>query len=312
MANERIYCKLKKIEVNKKYWPGCKNNFNCDSCHIPPAKRKQPERKALEEWVKSYWLPFPFRLSKKDMEPTWENVDGEWRRISPSHRENDLFDDSFYDGSFREIRERLGVKRHDDLLLLREQLLRCSYSFGEWIDFYVRTIPSKLNLQKDAKKLKSIIKRASCLEKKEDATKQLIGLEFRLRDLSAKKRLNAPLDEYVFLLAIIWEKWTRREVRRLNKPEDTDDPNQDFYDFISYCITSMDLWRVWGMGSIKKAVQRVIHNYLLPIRDHLKKKYPSISLGDLDPAEFLVSMYLWDSVSQGMMNPVHGFQRPIQ
>lgn len=287
MAKRIIYCKVIRKKVNPETWPDCINNFDCNSCSPPPKIRKQPQRKALEKWVNGYWLLLPFR--DEEMKPEWKKVNGEWKRLGPPRKR-----EKFYNGSFNEIRRKLCIKYADERYA--EQLLDCSFEFGQQIDFEVRTVPSKKQILYETEKHASM-KGISPL-KEEERKKELIGLVSRVKDLPAE-RLNRPLYYYVSALAIYWEKWTGREVRRANENNERD-INLKFYDFIDYCIESMGLWQVWGTGSVKKAIQRVVHDFLLPARDYLKTNYPSTSLSDIDPLEVMGSIYLSDSISDSV------------
>jgi len=286
VIKKTIYCKVVRKWINPEYFIRCINRpqFDCASCKI---KRNQPQRKALEKWVNTYWCSLPFRFHNKKRLTEWEKVNGEWRRSGPTRK-----DDAFYNGSFKEIRRKLGVRNLDERS--KEQLLSYSFRFGELIDFELRTVPLKKQILHDMERLRSM---KGISSPKEDERKiEIAVLESRLGNLPERERLNRPLYYYVSALAIFWERWTGKKVRRLNENKQYK-TSVRFYNFVDYCLESMGLSHIWGSSSVMKAVQRLIHDFILPVRDNLKN-YPSLSMGDIDPSQLLPSIYLLDSISE--------------
>jgi hypothetical protein len=113
------------------------------------------------------------------------------------------------------------------------------------------------------------------------------------------------------MLAIFYEKWTGRKVKRLNKNKQYR-TNKKFYDFISYLIESLELSRIWGPGSIHKAIQRVIEKYLLPIRGYLNKNYPSISLHDIEKGRVPFDRALLENLIRMSENPVENISKSLK
>lgn len=249
----------------------------------------------LEKWLHDYWLLLPFQNETTKLKPEWGKVNSKRKRLrSPQRYEK------FYNGNFKEIKRRLGIKYSDERSDERyaEQLLECSLELGQRIDFEVRTAPSKKQIFLRVKKHASM--KGISSQKEDERKKELIGLVSRLEDLPSQ-RLNRPLYYYISALAIYWEKWTGREIKRANE-KNKNDVNLKFYDFADYCVQSMGLSKIWGTGSVKKAIQKVISNFLLPMRVYLKKAYPSISLGDINLSDIMESIYLLDSVSESISN----------
>lgn len=277
------------------------------SCPPPKRTRKQGHqghKEDLEKWVNTYWSSLPIETPREDV--FYKGSFKKIQKIIGVKNPDETFIEQLSSYTFRfvelidfEIRTaptRKQIQHEIQKLKFPESRLPSAGrirmlmggvgSFGSWA-----SVP--INARKSLHELRTMD-----LSKCSDEIKDLLGLDTpssydrktlyrmlrrRIESLPERKVLNRPLYVYVFLLAIFYEKWTGREVKRLNKNKQYK-INKKFYDFVSYLIRSLGLSKVWGPGSINKAIQRVIKTYLLPLRACLKRNYPSRSLGEIDPS----------------------------
>ncbi len=307
---ELHYCKtLRKKYYDRKIFNACihfyEPGFDCAQCK---RERKQPQREELVMWINNFWHSRKF----------------------PN---GDTF---FYKGSLKKIQKMVNIKDSNETF--KKELIYYTVMFLDLIDFEIKEVQMRREIEKELKKLKSGSRLPSAkriiqlMGKTGDWTSwddvptslketlpyhRAIDLKSALRNMDLlftedepsrfnretlckmfegrieklpnRQRLNRPLDLWIIMMAVLYEKWTGREVKRANENKQYR-INKKFYDFVAYLILSMDLSKIWGSGSINKTIQKVIKNILLPLRAHLKKN-PSLCLGGPENTNLFNSLF---------------------